>query len=82
MDRMAQAKGVPPVVLSVEAPLARRKETASSAACQAAHISGVLPFLVFGCKDTRIRIVFHIDDDDDDDDVKNAISDGCRTMVL
>ena len=42
-------------VSSGEAPQERREETVSSDALMAAHISGVVPFLVFGCKDIMIH---------------------------
>ena len=42
-------------VLSGEAPQERREETVSSDALMAAHISGVIPSLVFGCKDIMIH---------------------------
>ena len=47
------------LVLSGEAPQERREETVSSDAERAASISGVLPFLVFPCKETvmtKLRI--------------------------
>ena len=52
-DTMAYIKAVKPsaLVFSGEAPQERREETVSSCAFRAADISGVFPFLVFGCKD-------------------------------
>ena len=52
-DWMAKIKAVLPLlaVFSGEAPQERREETVSSDADRAASISGVPPFLVFGCKD-------------------------------
>ena len=61
LDSMAIIKAVLPSesVFSGLAPLKRREEIVSSDALMAADIKGVLPFLVFGCKE--------IGDDDDDD---------------
>ena len=55
-DWMAAIKAVLPLalVLSGSASQERREETVSSDACCAADISGVLPSLVFGCKETVI----------------------------
>ena len=52
------------LVLSGEAPQERRKETVSSDADRAASISGVVPFLVSGCKETMV--IMMIDDYDND----------------
>ena len=52
---MAQVKAVltpSVVVLLGKAPMERREETVSSAADRAAYISGVIPFLVSGCRKT------------------------------
>ena len=56
---MAQIKAVlpPVIVLSGEAPQERREETVSSDADWAADISGVLPSLVFSCKETVIIVM-------------------------
>ena len=66
LDWMAAIKAVlpPESVLSGEAPQERREETVSSDANRAASISGVLPFLVFGCKETVIIVM--LDDYDED----------------
>ena len=62
LDTMAKIKAVLPLasVLSDEAPQERREETVSSDAVRAAAISGVLPSLVFGCKETVIMMMMTI----------------------
>ena len=60
MDWIAKIKAVWPVpasVLSGSAPQERREETVSSDADRAASISGVLPFFVFGCKETLMMMM-------------------------
>ena len=61
-DWIAQIKAVLPLllilaVLSGEAPQERREETVLSDASRAANISGVIPFLVFGCKETVMMMM-------------------------
>ena len=62
MVRMANIKAVLPKssVLSGEAPQESKEETVSSFADLAAHISGVVPFFVFGCKEDH---QYDVDDD-------------------
>ena len=51
---MANIKAVLPLALILfgEAPQERREETVSSDANRAADVSGVVPFLTDGCKET------------------------------
>ena len=51
-------------VLSGEAPQERREEAVSSDADRAADISGVLPSLVFGCKETMVIMMIRDYDED------------------
>ena len=73
-DWMAKIKAVWPLwaVFSGDAPQERREETVSSCALRAAYISGVIPFLVFGCKNT---LMIHIDYDNAKDGRKFPIFD-------
>ena len=58
LEWMAEIKAVLPLalVLSGLAPQERSEVIVSSDASRAADISGVLPFLVFGCKETVMMI--------------------------
>ena len=47
-------------VLSGEAPQERREDTVSSEADLADTISGVFPFLVFGCKETMMMMMMTV----------------------
>ena len=58
LDWMASIKAVlSPVMVSGSAPQERREEIVSSDALRAAFISGVLPSLVFGCKETVMMMM-------------------------
>ena len=54
LESMAFIKAVLPLALILfgEAPQERREETVSSDANRAADVSGVVPFLTDGCKET------------------------------
>ena len=62
LDWMASIKAVwsPAMVISGSAPQERREETVSSDALRAADISGVLPSLVAGCKETVMMNLFRL----------------------